>query len=824
MKNTSKISNSSPENEMMYINQVLLLINQINNILIRAKNQNFLIRDIVNIISENQNFHSAWIILSNSEGKEKRFINSSKDGKTSAIKRFDNKEFPACAKTAIKNKEIISRNKLQENCSLCELSNYCLSRSAYIVPIISNHRTFGCLSFTIPEKYIESKALIDLFKELGETIGFTVSKLEIEKKAKKQLNINIKKLKQFELVMNATNDGLYDWNLKTNDIYFSPGWKKMLGYQSNELPNDLSTWERLVHKDDKSQSMGMVQELIDKKRDRFKIEFQMKHKDGRWINILSRAKANFDKNGNAQRIIGTHVDITERKLLESNKSELIHDQQVILDNAPALIFFKDTNNNIIRVTESVAKLSGIPRENIEGRHSSEVYPNMSKKYMDDDMEVIRTGKPKIGIIETLPSSGGKKIWLRTDKIPYRDENNIITGIIVFSIDITDLKNAEQNLIIKNQELTKSMQKAEESDQLKTAFIQNLSHEIRTPMNSIIGFSEMLENPLLLDEKRTLFRSIIIKSSNQLLSIVNDILTISFLDSNSEENCFEKVNINKLLDDLLTISHPIKSAKVELKCIKPLENKNSIIITDRTKITQIITNLLNNAIKFTHKGLVELGYNLKNNQLVFYVKDTGIGIENKNQEKIFERFRQAKISTSQQYGGTGLGLAISKGFVELLGGKIWVQSAIGEGSTFYFSIPFQKAEVKTTKTLDINVSSKLNTILVAEDEPSNYHLIEELLVDQGFTLLHAKNGEEAINFCKTNTDIDLILMDIKMPKLDGYSAAKEIKKFRPNLPIIAQSAYVLNHERDKYSGLAFDDFITKPIDATVLKQKLINSVS
>ena len=824
MKDTSNASNSSPENQTMFFNQALQFINHINKILIKTKSQNSLMREVIDQISNNNNFHSAWIILTNSLGTKKRFIKSSNGGKPNAIKRFDKKDFPACAKRAIQNNNILVRNKLEENCSLCEISENCLSRHAFIIPISSSNTTFGCLSLTIPEKNINNKELINLFNELGEVIGFTIHKLELASRAKKQQKENIKKLKQFELVMNATNDGLYDWNLKTNEIYYSPGWKKMLGYQSDELPDDLSAWEQLIHEDDKSKSWDMAKELIDKKRDRFEIEFKMKHKDGRWINILSRAQATFDKSGNAQRIIGTHVDITERKKFESEQIGLIHDQQVILDNAPALIIFKDTNNNIIRVTESVAKLSGIPRNKIEGRHSSEVYPDMADKYWEDDLEVIRTGKSKIGIIETLPSSDGKKIWLRTDKIPYRDENNLIKGIIVFSIEITDLKNAEQSLILKNKELTKSKLKAEESDQLKTAFIQNLSHEIRTPMNSIIGFSEMLDDPALLEVKRKLFRSIIIKSSNQLLSIVNDILTISSIDTNSEENCFENVSINNLIDDLLTISIPNKSKNIGFRCVKTLDNEESIIVTDLTKITQIITNLLNNAIKFTHKGLVELGYSLKNNQLEFYVKDTGIGIGKSHQKMIFERFRQANISTSQQYGGTGLGLAISKGFVELLGGKIWVQSAIGEGSTFYFSIPYQKAEVNHTKTLDINVSSKLNTILVAEDEPYNYLLIEEFLVNQGFTLIHAKNGEEAIRICKTNMEIDLILMDIKMPKLDGYSAAKQIKQFRPNLPIIAQSAYVLSHERDKYSDLAFDDFITKPIDVTELKQKLINSVS
>lgn len=243
---------------------------------------------------------------------------------------------------------------------------------------------------------------------------------------------------------------------------------------------------------------------------------------------------------------------------------------------------------------------------------------------------------------------------------------------------------------QNQELLKAKIRAEESDKLKTAFIQNISHEIRTPMNSIIGFSELIENPTLTEDKRHRFVNIIISSTKQLLSIVNNILTISALDKKQEVIETEPVNVNHLLDDLFIFFKQKTDKKgITLTQKTTRTDHESEIITDKTKLTQVISNLLSNAVKFTEKGSVEFGYNLSKGHLEFYVKDTGIGIIKEQQELIFERFRQANLSIGKKFGGSGLGLSISKGFVEMLGGKIWVESQPGVGSTFRFTIPYKK---------------------------------------------------------------------------------------------------------------------------------------
>lgn len=372
----------------------------------------------------------------------------------------------------------------------------------------------------------------------------------------------------------------------------------------------------------------------------------------------------------------------------------------------------------------------------------------------------------------------------------------------------------------NEELYRAKEKAEEGNQLKTAFLQNMSHEIRTPMNAIIGFSQLLNKQELEDEKRKDFTNIIINSTNQLLSIVNDVLTISSLETKQEKLTIQKVCINSILTELFTIFKG-QADHHQLSFIsKPqLDDAQSEIFTDRTKLTQILSNLLANSLKFTKEGYVEFGYSLDNGELEFYVKDTGIGIQANMQEKIFERFNQADISISKKYGGTGLGLAISKAFVELLGGRIWVESEQGKGATFYFTIPYNPSHSLEEVVVTTPPEKKQKaTILVAEDEEYNYMLIAELLADTELKLIHSKNGEETVGICKENPEVNLILMDIKMPIMDGYTAAKEIKSFRPELPIVAQSAYAMEHEIEQYGNI-FDDYITKPIKSEALQQSI-----
>jgi PAS domain S-box-containing protein len=427
--------------------------------------------------------------------------------------------------------------------------------------------------------------------------------------------------------------------------------------------------------------------------------------------------------------------------------------------------------------------------------------------------------------------GSKVVELASGAPIYGADGELIAGILAM-VDITERKKSEQ--ILKDNELTLKEQneeyealneelreaneqlqiakeKAEESDKLKTAFLQNMSHEIRTPMNAIIGFSNILSEEDMSDEKRKSFTTIIKNSGYQLLSIVEEILTISALETKQEKVTIQKTCVNDILVDLAAI-YKIDANDKNLSLYSNLDltDTQSEIYTDKTKLTQILTNLITNALKFTHTGFIEFGYTFKDNYLEFYVKDSGMGIKAEMHEIIFDRFRQADDFIQINYGGAGLGLAISKAFVELLGGTIRVDSEVNKGAAFYFSIPYRPVNEIDIINTPAKQNESFKTVLVAEDEEYNFLFIEELLRGKSIKIIHAKNGLETIELCKSNPEIEIILMDIKMPLMDGYSAAKQIKSFLPGIPIIAQSAYALASEIEMYGDI-FDDYLTKPIN-------------
>ena len=374
-----------------------------------------------------------------------------------------------------------------------------------------------------------------------------------------------------------------------------------------------------------------------------------------------------------------------------------------------------------------------------------------------------------------------------------------------------------------QELNEAQVKAEESDRLKSAFLANMSHEIRTPMNGIIGFAEMLQKKGNTIDRQQYYTKIIVESCHQLLSVVNDILEISKIETGQTVIFEEVVSLNELIIDLhLNYKQQAQKNGIILQKYNDLNDNDSIVVTDTQKLQQILTNLLNNAFKFTSKGFIKFGYLFKNNMLEFFVEDTGIGIPKELHSKIFERFRQAETDLTRKYGGTGLGLSICKAFVEKMGGKIWLNSEIDNGSAFYFSIPYKKSNLNFDNLENTPQPHENNkyTVLIAEDEEINYLFMSEVLYSMNLNVLHAANGEEAVEMCKTNPQINIVLMDIKMPKMNGYDATKLIKKMKPDLPIIAITAFALSEDRNKALLAGCDNYLPKPVKA----DKLIASVN
>jgi signal transduction histidine kinase/ActR/RegA family two-component response regulator len=449
------------------------------------------------------------------------------------------------------------------------------------------------------------------------------------------------------------------------------------------LPNDFSVWEKLTESEDVVRSWEMQQKVISKQLDRFEMEFKMQHKDGHWVDILTRAEAIFDSEGKAIRMIGTHVDISEIK-----QTEL--------------------------------------------------------------------------------------------------------------------------------ELLKAKEKAEESDRLKSAFLANMSHEIRTPMNGILGFANLLKKPNLTGQQQNKYIGIIEKSGARMLNIINDIVDISKIEAGLMNLDIKESNINEQIEYIYTFFKPeVKAKGIKFSFKNTLPAKEAIIHTDREKVYAILTNLVKNAIKYTDKGSIEFGYNAKGDWIEFFVKDTGIGIPKDRQKAIFERFIQADIGDTQARQGAGLGLSISKAYVEMLNGKMGLDSEEGKGSTFYFSIPYNKA-FKKERSLDrMNVDDEslkpdLKVLIVEDDEPSS-QLLSEIVDPYGRKIICEINGNEALEICRNNPDIDLILMDIQIPGMNGYEVTRHIRKFNQEVIIIAQTAYGLSGDREKAMDAGCNDYISKPID-------------
>lgn len=390
------------------------------------------------------------------------------------------------------------------------------------------------------------------------------------------------------------------------------------------------------------------------------------------------------------------------------------------------------------------------------------------------------------------------------------------------------------------QLKKAKVKAEEADRLKSSFLANISHEIRTPMNAIIGFSDLLKEPNFSSEERDDFINIIINNGNILIKIIDDILDIARIEAGElkiEEN---QCPVNKILSELLDSFNGIKIKEgknnIEIRVNKAVKEPNFSITTDPYRFRQVMTNLIGNSLKYTNKGFIEFGYNFyedkkyaeikeQNIMLRFYVKDTGIGISKDKQKIIFDRFRQADNSFVRKYGGTGLGLSITKNIVELLGGEIWLKSKLGKGSTFYFTLPYNPISYNVNnKQKDIDRPPKVydwknKTILIVEDIESNYELVKKILSKTKANVLWATNGKQAVEICKSNKNIDLILMDIRLPQMDGYEATKLIKQFRKGIKIIAETAYVMAENQKKAFDVGCIDYIKKPLNSKELLLKI-----
>jgi signal transduction histidine kinase/ActR/RegA family two-component response regulator len=397
----------------------------------------------------------------------------------------------------------------------------------------------------------------------------------------------------------------------------------------------------------------------------------------------------------------------------------------------------------------------------------------------------------------------------------------------------ELAKANKELTIQNDEKEKratelviARENAEQSDRLKSSFLANMSREILTPMSGLLGFSKLFKKPDLSAKQRQKYAEIIEKSVACMPNIINDIVDISKIEAGLVKADLKDTNINERMEFIYTFFKPLVEGKrMQLFFRNTLPAKEAIIKSDSNKIDSILINLLKNAIKFSNEGAIEFGYILRTDSvpvcLEFYVKDTGIGIPKDRQKTIMERFIQAGITDTMVQEGAGLGLLITKAYVEMLGGKIWVESEEGEGSIFYFTLPYntepeEKNVVREVVPSESAVKQINNLkILIAEDDKSSKTLISIIVKEYSKEVIEARTGLEAVEVCRKNRDIDLILMDIQMPDLNGHEATRQIRRFNKKVVIIAQTAFGLSGDREKAIEAGCNDYIAKPINKAVL---------
>lgn len=502
-----------------------------------------------------------------------------------------------------------------------------------------------------------------------------------------------------------------------------------------------------------------------------------------------------------------------------SSAEALKDGEVDLLVTDRLFYFSDLSNGKIVPTGVIFR-------------PTDLHLAFSKK---TDPAIIRLFDRRLAELKNDPNSRYYEIlheWYDKDvepKVPpYIKWLLLITGIVLimvigFSMVLRyRVKVQTRALWKKNRQLTLAKEKAEENERLKTIFLQNMSHEIRTPMNGIIGFLELLKEPNLDPESRKKYIEIVIKSGKRLLTTINNIIEISKIDSDQIAVHPSKVNIPEVMEFYYSFFKPQASEKnIELRLTQKIPEDHAFTLTDKFIFDNILTNLIGNAIKFTHKGYVEFGNYLEDDRLIFFVKDTGMGIPKERQKAIFERFVQANLNITRPHEGSGLGLAIVQAYVKALQGKIWVESEIDKGSTFYFSIPYIKTE-KEESDLEgdhklFHVTNKELSILVAEDDNISFLFINQILKRPEIKIIRAKSGDECVSLLKENPEIDLVLMDIKMPVMNGIEATEAIRKFNKEVPIIVQTAYTSSGDKEKALEAGCNDYITKPIDKNRLLQ-------
>lgn len=620
--------------------------------------------------------------------------------------------------------------------------------------------------------------------------------------------------------------GSWYLNLETDELIWTDELYRMYGIDPQSTPPPYSEHKRLFSEE----SWKLLSASVDKAiatGTPYDLELEMILNDGSrgWMSAMGEPVRN--KTGKIIGLRGVAQDISERKeLFETIKYEQQFSKRISESTSMGIYIYDINKGANVYMNPHYTELLGYTMDEINAMTQEEF---MSLFHPDDRDAVIEhmgtviSGEQQVPLEYRFKNKDGHWVWCYSIDSPFEldEEGNVKSFIGVF-LDISEKKKIEA-------ELKEAKQKAESANIQKNSFLANMSHEIRTPINGILGFVELLKEDDLSSEQKDKFIEIIRSNSSQLLNLIEDILDISKIEANELSVNVAKTDLPKLLKEVLANMNTLVDEKekpdLNIKLVTPKDKPVRTIYTDGLRLTQILSNLIGNAIKFSKDGTIRFGYKVRGNMLEFKVQDQGIGMKKEQLTEIFNRFKQVYDPKDQAtFGGTGLGLSICRGLVELLGGSISVDSEFGKGSAFTFTIPLQNQstnskDVKFTDSSSDEVDLKGKTILITDDEITIRTYYETVLKRMGVHILMATNGQEAVDLYKKNPDIDLVIMDIRMPIMGGMEATGQILEHDPDAKIIAQTAYTMNNENVKVKEAGCVDYLSKPVLRPVLLEKL-----
>jgi len=682
-----------------------------------------------------------------------------------------------------------------------------------VVPVFRENKIKGILGVgNKPTPYTDED--INMISQLADFVWDFVERMKIENKSKQNFQA-------FEASFRTSPDAMTIVELDGDFCMLNDKSYELIGRPKKEIKTkkDLLKLEIWRNIDSRKKLLAAL-----KKNDTVKnFEAELKSKNGKIIRVL--ISATIIKVYDKKCLLTITRDITELKEIKKNlvsekikAEEKERQRKILMENSPTGFFLFDPDGNMLEANDAILNIVGSPSKDktlsmnfleVDNIINSNIHYN-AKKCISE----------KIPITDETPfvSFWGKKSYLRYSFFPIIKEDKV-TSVVANIEDISDLHEMRKKLI-------EEKKRADESNKLKTVFLRNMSHELRTPMSGIIGFSKLFMKPDLSFEKRKKYAEIVLKSSKQLMGMINDVLDITKIEAGKIIPRYEYINVCELLSDTyFFFINEAQKRNIQLILENNIKDEKCYIKTDNLRLSQVINNLIGNSLKYTKKGYIKFGCELvkkkDNPRIQFFVIDTGVGISKKDQQNIFEPFIQENSVINKNLGGTGLGLSITKNLVSLLGGEIWVESEKDKGASFYFNIPYVTPNLKPEskeKTLSklTNLYPQI-TILLAEDQAINYLFIKEIMEDINVSLIHAWDGVEAIKLCKKNPAIKLVLMDLKMPEMNGFEATREIKKQYPDLPVIALTAYAMDEDKLKAKEAGCETLIPKPVDVDNLKK-------